>query len=58
MFLDAPSKIWFYSIYFAYCNVFHEREHTCVINYKRNMHVEHGGDHWYGLLVPKLSSEF
>lgn len=28
MYLDAPSKIWFYPIYFAYCNIFHEREHT------------------------------
>lgn len=44
MYLDGYNKIWFYSIYFAYHDVFHEREHTYVIDYKRNMHAEQNRD--------------
>lgn len=46
MYLDGHNKIWFYSIYFGCHDVFYEREHTCVINYKRNMEAEQSGDNW------------
>lgn len=58
MYVGTSNDIWFYSIYFAYRNAFHESEHTCVINYKKNMHAEKSGDVWHGELVAKLLSEF